>query len=176
MICNKIGAGAFGSVYSCKDLENPRERLVMKISSNRGIAENEVTAIESIKKTARDNMQINFPQIICKGFFSTGSEEDLDYEKHYMFIMKEFGMTIEDYQLMSETGHFGVGLNFGVQVAIQLLELLECVHESGYVYNDLKTDNLMIGMSDKNKCSNLKLIDFGLANRYIDKDNEHIPP
>ena len=48
------------------------------------------------------------------------------------------------------------------------------MHESGFVYNDLKTDNLMIGMSDKNKCSSLKLIDFGLANRYLDKKQNHI--
>ena len=118
VISNKIGAGAFGSVYSCRDNLYPREKLVMKISSNRGIAENEVTTLEKIMTTAKENkgdkMESNFPQIICKGFFSTGSEDDLDYEKHYMFIMKEFGITMDDYQLMSENGDFGVGLNFGV--------------------------------------------------------------
>ena len=46
---------------------------------------------------------------------------------------------------------------------------------SGFIYNDLKTDNIMIGMSDlKGKCSDIKLIDFGLAKKYKRKDETHI--
>ena len=30
-------------------------------------------------------------------------------------------------------------------LGIKILTLLECVHETGYVFNDLKLDNLMVG-------------------------------
>ena len=111
---------------------------------------------------------------MCKGTFSTGDEDTLDFQRHYMFIMREFGTTLEDHQNMSETQNNCLGLSFGVQVAIQLLELLQTVHEAGYVYNDLKTQNLMMGMADTNSCSNLKLIDFGLSSSYLDSNGKHI--
>ena len=42
------------------------------------------------------------------------------------------------------------------------------IHEVGYVYNDLKTDNILVG---NYRCSDslhqLKLIDFGLATAYL---------
>ena len=47
-------------------------------------------------------------------------------------------------------------------LGIKILTLLECVHETGFVFNDLKLDNLMIGYSDElpksNKLSNDRTI------------------
>ena len=52
---------------------------------------------------------------------------------------------------------------------------MQCVHESGYIYNDMKTDNIMIGSADPtNESSDVKLIDFGLAEKYIDEFGNHI--
>lgn len=65
-------------------------------------------------------------------------------------------------------------------LALQLLTILEQIHIGGYVYNDLKLDNIMIQVPqgtppnsqhyreisfDKNSIS---LIDFGFATKYID--------
>lgn len=33
-------------------------------------------------------------------------------------------------------------------LGIKILTLLKCVHEAGFVFNDLKLDNLMVGYSD----------------------------
>ena len=41
----------------------------------------------------------------------------------------------------------------------------------GYVHNDLKLDNILVGHKDPSK---VYLIDFGLACRYLDEDNQHI--
>ena len=58
---------------------------------------------------------------------------------------------------------------------MQVLDLLKCVHKSGFVYNDLKIDNIMIGMSRSTEVSSdIKLIDFGLAKPYLDPDGKHI--
>ena len=58
-----------------------------------------------------------------------------------------------------------------MQIGIQLTNLLEKFHSLGYVYNDLKPDNICIGnftaqgqVSEQHK---LFLIDFGLATEYL---------
>lgn len=60
------------------------------------------------------------------------------------------------------------------QIGIQLITLLEQFHSIGYIYNDLKPDNICIGeFNDMKTVHSLKLIDFGLATPYM-KGNQHI--
>lgn len=61
-----------------------------------------------------------------------------------------------------------------------MLELIELIHDSGLVYNDLKPDNVLINFDEKipeplskighNIFKNVKLnlIDFGLASEWRD--------
>lgn len=69
-----------------------------------------------------------------------------------------------------------------MQIGIRLTTLLEKFHSLGYVYNDLKPDNICVGhytapgqVSDQHK---IFLIDFGLASKYQRKDSlgqmEHV--
>lgn len=53
----------------------------------------------------------------------------------------------------------------------QLLDAFECLHEAGYVYNDLKPENIMINKIKDNSMSLTKkyvLIDFGMARKFYD--------
>ena len=57
------------------------------------------------------------------------------------------------------------------QIGIQILEIFEKIHYSGFTYNDLKLDNIMIG-DQFNSISSLKeirLVDFGFAAKYRDE-------
>ena len=45
------------------------------------------------------------------------------------------------------------------------------MHELGYIHNDIKLDNILVGFKDP---SLLYLIDFGLSSKYRDKDGAHI--
>ena len=64
-------------------------------------------------------------------------------------------------------------------LALNLLKILEQIHQAGYTYNDLKPDNILLGhgqdlpfdCSTGNCFQNLSLhlIDFGFATRYLDK-------
>lgn len=62
-----------------------------------------------------------------------------------------------------------------------MLSTLEATHNAGYIYNDLKLDNLMIGFGQKlsqdnsifSDCS-LHLVDFGFATKYLDSKGKHI--
>jgi serine/threonine protein kinase len=55
-----------------------------------------------------------------------------------------------------------------------LITLVEGVHSIGCVHNDLKLDNICVGYpqpSDESEMHELKLIDFGLATSYVEKQS-----
>ena len=54
--------------------------------------------------------------------------------------------------------------------------MIQKVHEIGYVYNDIKPENICVGKYDDQFNSDhlLKLIDFGLATKYKNEMGEHI--
>ena len=52
------------------------------------------------------------------------------------------------------------------------MERLRALHAVGFVHNDLKLENLVIGRADPNE---IYLIDFGLTRRYLDHETkEHL--
>lgn len=62
-------------------------------------------------------------------------------------------------------------------MGLRLLDILEVIHKSGIVYNDLKLDNILLGQGQflprqavENcfKHLTLNLVDFGLASEWID--------
>ena len=66
-------------------------------------------------------------------------------------------------------------------LAIKIIDMLEQIHAAGFIYNDLKLDNLLL--THRNKETNLKadsadffknneisMIDFGFATRYLDSE------
>ena len=60
-------------------------------------------------------------------------------------------------------------------IGIQIVEMLEAVHACGYVYNDIKPTNFIVGGLYQNRDvpQRLKMIDFGLATKYVDDDGHH---
>ena len=106
-------------------------------------------------------------------------------------IMPRLGINLEQYfeamnNVIPELSVYSLG--------IKILTLLECVHQAGFVFNDLKLDNLMIGFSDKlplgknqldedpisettdtfENCT-INLVDFGFSSSYVDKSTgQHI--
>ena len=50
---------------------------------------------------------------------------------------------------------------------------LRVMHEMGFVHNDLKLENMVVGHQDSNR---LYLIDFGLTSRYRDEVTGELLP
>lgn len=54
---------------------------------------------------------------------------------------------------------------------LQLIDLIEKLHSVNLVHNDLKLENIVVGIRDPSK---LHLIDFGLTQTFVDENGEHI--
>ena len=78
--------------------------------------------------------------------------------------MTKFGKTLEKFQDQQTFSFQQVN-----QIGLQLLDIFERFHSIGFVYNDLKSDNICVAIDDKDEL-NLKLIDFGLATSYLEED------
>ena len=57
-----------------------------------------------------------------------------------------------------------------LQIGIQLIEVDESIHSSGYVHTDLKLDNIMIDRQNK-----VFIIDYGNAQKFLLPDGTHRP-
>lgn len=53
-----------------------------------------------------------------------------------------------------------------------MIDLLEQLHGAGYVHNDVKLENFVLGLGKKSR--RLHLIDLGFSMRYIDKKTNQI--
>lgn len=63
-----------------------------------------------------------------------------------------------------------------VQVAVQMVTLIEDLHTHDLIYRDIKPDNFLIGRPGQPDENKVHLIDFGMAKQYRDpKTKQHIP-
>ena len=89
--------------------------------------------------------------------------------------MPRYGKNL-NYSIQSQ--NFNLSYESVFHLGIQLLDILEMIHNTGFIYNDLKLDNILIGYGQRlpldcsqgNCFENIKinLVDFGFATRYID--------
>jgi serine/threonine protein kinase len=118
------------------------------------------------------------PKVIAYGMFNNIVEGQKNLYSFY--IMPRFGKDIETY-FTEQDKKFS--LSTIVRLGIKMIDILEMVHKSGYIYGDLKLDNILAGFGENlpevsdNAFSNvsLNLIDFGFATKYVDQKGSHLP-
>jgi serine/threonine protein kinase len=97
-------------------------------------------------------------------------------------IMPRCGMNLENYFEMMD---HKMSKNSVYDAGTAILSMLEATHKAGYVFNDLKLDNVMVGYGQRlskkittesvfSNCT-LHLIDFGFATKYKDRKGVHNP-
>ena len=63
-----------------------------------------------------------------------------------------------------------------IQVAKQMIQRVEIIHEHNLIYRDIKPDNFLIGRPGTNEANDIHIVDFGMAKQYRDpKTKVHIP-
>lgn len=91
--------------------------------------------------------------------------------------MEQLGETLENH-LFARDEAFSPSCTY--KIGIQILDQIKLIHHAGYTYNDMKLDNIMVGFPKSVRfheeyLHKIKMIDFGLAQKYIDANGKHIP-
>lgn len=129
-IIRKIGSGMIGTVYLCRS----KSRLAaLKIGDQSMSLTTEVNVLKSLNKV-QDNRLGPFLLDVDDWVRSDGSI--------YSFYVMEYikGVSLEAFITQNGPEWIGVFL-------VQMLEQLEDLHQSGWVFGDLKNDNLLVSTS-----------------------------
>ena len=99
-----------------------------------------------------------------------GTDNSVPSQLFHVMIMEKLGLSLED--LHSECRRF-FDLKTCLMLAIQLIKIIQKVHEERIIHRDIKPDNFLIGSGDKS--DSVYVIDFGLAKMYKNVEGAHIP-
>ena len=112
------------------------------------------------------------------------SKNDLKVKKEnttiYMYVvMPRLGMNLHDFFSQKKASFTEESI---YSLGIQLVNILEKVHQAGLIFNDLKLDNLLLDFdadvkqlkkdanTDIFASNNINIIDFGFATPYLKED------
>ena len=93
-------------------------------------------------------------------------------DREYNFlVMEKFDQGDLEDEFQESNRDFS--LNKIIMLADQMIEIIEIIHEKGILHNDLKPDNMSLGIDAQNS-SQLYIIDFGMCQPWREADGSHI--
>lgn len=126
----KIGAGMIGTVYLCR---MGNRFVALKISNEATSMTQEVNVLKSLNKVQDNRLG---PFLLDVDDWETQSGHV------YSFYVMEYIKGIRMETFIKQNGYEWIGV-----FLVQMLEQLEKLHASGWVFGDLKNDNLLITSS-----------------------------
>lgn len=187
-----LDQGSYGKVFTITDTHTTGKRdLVVKLSTEYKLFTKEIRTMNKIWKKKSDTDTLGkTPEVKTFGILALLDSEQFEelglellseqnqYNLMSYVIMPRFGMKLEKLYFKRKNNFSRESI---YALGIQLINMLQKVHEAGYIYNDLKLDNLLLDYgvdcdsylrkTDDNifMSHSVNLIDFGFATRYIDK-------
>ena len=155
MIVKKLGQGAFGCVYLTCDKDNKyyAAKVETRIDSNRLIEEYKIYRLIN-----KRGMSEGIPKIYSL----------LQTPKFNIMIMQILGPSLDT--LFNKYGK-QLNLETVILLGINIINLLEKLHQTGFIHRDIKPSNFLVGVGEN--FDQVYLTDFGLSKQYI-KDGVHI--
>jgi serine/threonine protein kinase len=155
-LIERIGRGAYGSVYRAEQVALGRE-VAVKIL-NPGVPDESAFFAE-----AWGASRVHHPNVVT--IFDYGETSD-----RLLFLVMEYvaGTTLSE--IIDQESPLPVPRVLGLM--LQLAQAIEAVHRAGIVHADLKSSNVMVEPLPHGEL--VKLVDFGIARR-IDATPTHVP-
>lgn len=152
-IIKKLGEGR-SSVFLCKDIENPENQYAIKILP----ADADDNEKEKFINEYFTLQKIEHPNII-KAFefgtiFKTDGEEGIEAGSTYLVLEHFEGEVVLSSGLTKDETNLR-------EFVKQICATLYYLHQSKYIYYDLKPDNILVSLN--NEIPQIRLIDLGLA-------------
>jgi len=145
-ICKKIGEGGYGRVFAGRRKCDERQCAIKMLLKGREHVNSPHLELEMMKNVVSNKV----PEV----FEAIGNR----------FIVMEFCKGVPLTENLSSLGF--KKYNQSKTIIHQLTQGVSTIHQAGIIHNDLKPDNILI------EPSNLKIIDFGLA-EYVSSPERH---
>ncbi|CAH00650.1 casein kinase I homolog [Kluyveromyces lactis] len=158
-IGKKIGEGSFGVLFEGVNMIN-NVPVAIKFEPRK-------TDAPQLKDEYRTYKILSGSEGIPQAYYF--GQEGL----HNILVIDLLGPSLED--LFDWCGR-RFSIKTVVHVAIQMITLIEELHDHDLIYRDIKPDNFLIGRPNQPDANMVHLIDFGMAKLYRDpKTKQHIP-
>lgn len=157
MIITKIGKGSFGDVYKATRITDEID-IAMKIEKRKGSMSRLIPEYKIYKKLYERGSKKGIPRIY----------EILQSDDYNMLIMELLGESLEDL-FIKYSRCFSI--NTVLYLGVEILQIIERIHNAGFIHRDIKPNNFLIGFFDKTQ---IYLTDFGLSKEYITENGTHI--
>ena len=144
-LVKKLGEGSFGAIYSAKSQHNWYAIKLENKNRGQNLLENEAYIMSYLH-----GKRIPF----IKSFGYSG-----DYN---VLLMELMGKSLED--IFENLPIKKMTVNCVGKLGLQMIEILEYIHDKHIIHRDIKPDNFVMGRGEKSKY--LYLLDFGLAKKY----------
>jgi len=155
-VIDRLGSGAFGVVYRCRDAALDRT-VAVKVLSTAGHADPD--SLERFQRESRAAARFSHPHIVP--VFDCGLDGDWPY-----LVMEN----VEGQSLDRLIGSPRLTLETTLRVIFHLAQALEAAHEQGVVHRDVKPANVLI-----DKKGEPHVTDLGLAKRISAEPHEDAP-
>ncbi|OHT06802.1 CK1 family protein kinase [Tritrichomonas foetus] len=166
-IIKHIGKGGYADVYKVEDISDGKfyAMKIEALDTDKRSLEKEFEVIKELNSMTATNPQL---PAVFPTFYSFGDTEKVRY-----LVMSLFGPSLSTVRKFLPQKKFSMITS--IQLSLDMLDEIEAFHNQGYIHRDIKPSNFLVNVG--NRKQPLCLIDFGLAQKYIDpKSKKHIKP
>ncbi|MGM0751137.1 MAG: serine/threonine protein kinase [Bacillota bacterium] len=140
-----VGKGSYGTTYLVINPSNGKEAILKRIRPYKKVFSNHVQYVQNEMNALQTLSHPQFPSVFTAG----------EYRKTPYFVMEKMnGQTFEELIFIEGKTY---SEEESLKLGVQLVTLVQWIHEQGYVHRDLRIPNILLDHGT------LQIIDFGLA-------------